>query len=177
MEMRTLSPQQRQALHALWGVYSRRFLTVAKENARSERLAWASRNIERAVESFTELSVGEAAQLIELMKQALGQETKVVPRPRRDLALAYGTAGQRKETSNQIQMVDAPTLELLDRLLGQLGWSPERLDVFLHSRKSPVRRGAIRTLGEANRVIWALKRMLRRRESSASDAAELKRAG
>jgi hypothetical protein len=51
---------------------------------------------------------------------------------------------------------------LLDRLLGRLGWTRERLDAFLRSRKSPVRSGAIRTLAEANRVIWALKRMLRR---------------
>ncbi len=64
-------------------------------------------------------------------------------------------------------MVDAPTLELLDRLLGQLGWTRERLDGFLRSSKSPVRSGRIRTLAEANSVIWVLKSLLRRAEGSA----------
>ncbi len=64
--------------------------------------------------------------------------------------------------ADAIELVDAPTLELLHRLLGQLGWTRERLDAFLHSSKSPVRSGVIRTMAEANRVIWSLKRMLRR---------------
>jgi hypothetical protein len=70
--------------------------------------------------------------------------------------------GRRGHEQEEIRLVDAATLALLDRLLGRLGWTRERLDAFLRSRKSPVRSGAIRTLAEANRVIWALKRMLRR---------------
>jgi hypothetical protein len=194
-----LSKGQLQALHALFHLYAPRFLNAtdggtSSDGARSARLSWASGTIGRELSSFSELRPDEAAQLIETMKKALGQEVNPAKRqrqrrPGRDLALAYGTAGRRGETSNQIQMVDAPTLELLDRLREQLGWTRERLDSFLHSKHSPVRSGAIRTLGEANRVVWVMKSLLRRGKHSASKsggsisdpggdgAATLKRAG
>jgi hypothetical protein len=196
-----LWPSQLVALHSLFHRYAPRFLGAANGGAgsdgaavasssprhgaaaRSSRLAWASGIVGRELCSFTELRPAEAAQLIELMKKALGQEANSPKRPRRrrrpgrEQARAYGRAGRRGYASSEIKMVDAPTLELLDRLLSQLGWTRERLDGFLHSKKSPVRSGAIRTLGEANRVIWVPKSMLRRQESSAADAAALKRAG
>ncbi|PYU52681.1 MAG: hypothetical protein DMG48_05220 [Acidobacteria bacterium] len=191
-----LSRGQLQALHALFHLYGPRFLDAAgggagSDGAHSARLVWASGIIERELSSFNELQPDEAARLIETMKEALGQEVNPAKRsrqrrPGRDLAHAYGTSGRRTETSNQIQMVDAPTLELLDRLREQLGWTRERLDGFLHSKHSPVRSGAIRTLAEANRVIWVLKSLLRRGRNSASmnapvsgpgvDAATFKRA-
>jgi len=176
-----LWPSQLAALHSLFHLYAPRFLGAASAGAGSDgvaarraRLAWASGIVGRELSSFTELQPAEATQLIERMKLALGQEIKRAPRarrPGREQARAYGTAGRRGQTSNEINMVDAPTLELLDRLLAQLGWTRERLDAFLRSPKSPVRSGAIRTLAEANRTIWALRGMLRRQESSAPDAA------
>lgn len=198
MKFAKLSPSQLTALHSLFHLYEPRFLDTTdgdagSDAARSARLAWASGTIGRALSSFSELLPDEAAQLIEKMKLALGQEINPARRPRqrrpgRDLARAYGTAGRRNATSNEIQMVDAPTSELLDRLREQLGWTRERLDAFLHSKHSPVRSGAIRTLGDANRVIWVLRSLLRRGKHSASksastselggnDAATLKRAG
>jgi hypothetical protein len=176
-----LSPSQLTALHSLYYLYAPRFLDAVdsgagSNDARGARLAWASGTVGRELSSFNEIHFDEAAQLIETMKKALGQEINPAKRtrqrrPGRDLAHGYGTAGRRNESSNQIQMVDAPTLELLDRLREQLGWTRERLDAFLHSSKSPVRSGAIRTLAEANRIIWALKRMLRRTEHSGSKKA------
>ncbi len=185
------------ALHSLFHLYAPRFLNTANggsDAARGARLAWASGIIGHELSSFSDLLPGEAAQLIEIMKKALGQEVNPAKRsrqrrPGRDLAHAYGTSGRRGETTSQIQMVDAPTLELLDRLREQLGWTRERLDAFLHSKHSPVRSGAIRTLGEANRVIWVMRSLLRRAKHSASknsstsdlggndDAATLQRAG
>ncbi len=184
-----LSPSQLTALHSLFRLYAPRFLDAADsgagtDGARTIRLAWASGIVGRELSSFNELQLDEAAQLIETMKTALGQEVNPAKkscqrRPDRDLAHAYGTAGRRNKPSNQIQMVDAPTMELLNRLREQLGWSRERLDSFLHSKRSPVRSHAIRTLGEANRTIWVLRAMLHRKKSSASDAGatNLMRAG
>jgi len=190
-----LSPSQLTALHSLFHLYEPRFLDATNggdrsSDARSARLAWASGTIGRELSSFNDLQPGEAALLIEIMKKALGQEINPAKRPRqrpgRDLALAYGTSGRRGETSNEIRLVDAPTLELLDRLRGELGWTRERLDAFLHSKHSPVHGGAIRTLAEANRVVWVLRALLRRRGKPAKsgsaydpggDDAALKRAG
>lgn len=164
-----LWPSQLMALHSLFRVYAPRFLGRAGlKIERKERLAWASDIVLRPVTSFYELRSDEAARLIDFMKLALGQE--VTPpdknfyrrRPDRDQARAYGTAGRRGNPSNEVQLVDAPTLALVDRLVAQLGWDRARFDAFLHSKHSPVRSGAIRTLPEANGVIWALRKMLRR---------------
>jgi hypothetical protein len=89
-------------------------------------------------------------------------------RPDRDQARAYGTAGRRANPSKEIRLVDLPTLELVDRLRTQLGWTPARLTGFLRSSKSPVSGGVIRTLPEANGVIWALRNMLRRARSQST---------
>ncbi len=167
-----LSKGQLQALHSLFHLYAPRFLDTTdsgagSDAARGARLTWASGIIGHELSSFNDLQPDEAAQLIETMKKALGQEIKPARRarerrPGRDLARAYGTAGRRGESSNEIQMVDGPTSELLDRLREQLGWTRERLDAFLKSKHSPIRSGVVRTLGEANRVIWAMRQMLRR---------------
>src|SRR5712691_9121399 len=186
------------ALHSLFHLYAPRFLNAANggagtNDARSARLAWASGIVGRELSSFNELQPDEAAQLIENMKSALGQEINPAKRsrqrrPGRDLALRYGRAGRRDDDSNEIQMVDAPTLELLERLREQLGWTLARLDAFLRSRQSPVRSGTIRTLADANRVIWCMRTFLRRGKRSTTksgstsdhgggDAATLQRVG
>lgn len=58
-----------------------------------------------------------------------------------------------------LQRLSSPTLESARK---------QRLEVFLRSRMSPVRSGTIRTLGEANRVIWALRNMIRRAKRAAN---------
>jgi hypothetical protein len=87
----------------------------------------------------------------------------------RALEEKYGTAGLRRP-------VEAKTWRLIDLRLARLGWSRQHLDDFLRSSKSPVRGGTIRTLGEAHRVLLALKGLLAGAKSSTSDAATLKRA-
>lgn len=161
------------ALHSLFRLYAPRFLGTARIE-RTERLAWASDRVGRSLASFSELHADEAARLIDLMKGLLGQRV-IAPsrkaaqskwrRPDRDQAHAYGTAGRRSSSSNERTMVDAPTLALLDRLRAQLGWNPARLEAFLRSKNSPLSGGVIRTLQDANGVIWAMRKMLRRAES------------
>ncbi len=137
---------------------------AGSSEARSERLAWASQNIGRTVSSFNELRASEAGRLIKLLKRALGQEILASRRRPldRETALAYGTAGRRGCEEKQIHLVADETWKLIDLLLEKLGWTRDRLDRFLRSSKSPVPSGSIRTLSEANRVIWALKGMARR---------------
>lgn len=137
-------------------------------SARDHRLAWASEMIGRDLGSFAALTSREAAALIDSLKRALGQEVRQPRsrrRPDRAQAHAYGTAGRRNSSTNEIRLVDAATMELIDGLVDQLGWTRDRLQSFLRSRTSPLRSGAIRTLPEANRVIWALKNMKCRAES------------
>src|SRR6185437_13746825 len=115
---------------------------------RAQRLAWASGIIGRAINSFSELRSDEATRLIELMKKALGQSTapRSRKRPDRDQARAYGSAGRRSNSSNEIRLVDDTTLGFVESLIAQLGWSQERFDRFLSSSARPVKSGAIRTL-------------------------------
>jgi hypothetical protein len=155
-----ITGKQMKRLQTLWGFFCRQASLDAKD--REARLNWVADAIGRKISSFRELSDGEANTAIDAIQKLLPPELLKRTRPSRRLAKDYGTAGRRGHEQEEIRLVDAATLALLDRLLGQLGWSRERLDAFLHSSKSPVRSGAIRTLAEANRVIWALKRMLRR---------------
>ncbi|MFL6313715.1 MAG: hypothetical protein ACJ71W_16580 [Terriglobales bacterium] len=167
------SPAQLTALHSLFRLYAPRFLGTARIE-RKERIAWAADRVGRPLASFSELHADEAARLIDLMKGVLGQKITAPSRsaahskwqrPDRDQAQAYGTAGRRSSRSNERTIVDAPTLALVDRLRAKLGWNQARLDAFLHSKNSPVSGGVIRTLQDANGVIWAMRQMLRRAET------------
>ncbi len=173
----TISPHQLKRLQTLWGLFCPQSQLDPRD--RGARLHWASEAIGRQVGSFSELSAAEAATTIDALQQHLPGELIQRRRPSRRLAQAYGTAGRRNRVEKEVRLVDAETLRVLDSLLGRLGWTRERFDLFLHSRKSPVRSGAIRTLAEANRAIWALKNILRRIQSPAlNGAAEtLRRAG
>jgi len=155
-----ITGKQLKRLQTLWGIFCRQANRDAKD--REVRLGWVADAIGRQISSFRELRADEANAAIDAIQKLLPQELLKRKRPSRRLAQAYGTAGRRGQEQKEVQLVDAPTMELLYRLLGQLGWTRERLDAFLHSSKSPVRSGVIRTMAEANRVIWALKRMLRR---------------
>lgn len=174
----TASPitgKQMRRLQTLWGLFCRQANLDAKD--RAARLQCVAGAIGRQIGSFRELTADEANIAIDAVQQHLSPELLKRKRPSRRLANAYGTAGRRGREQNEVRLADAATLELLDRLRSRLGWSRDRLDLFLKSSKSPVSSGAIRTLAEANRVTWALKGILRRQESSAADAAAMKRAG
>jgi hypothetical protein len=146
-------------------------------DSREQRLELASRILGRIVFSFSDLSFDEASSLLDSAKKALGQYTAPRSRrnrPDREQALAYGTAGRRENKSKEIRLVDAPTMELIRHLTAQLGWTEERFSAFLRSSTSPVKSGAIRTLPEANRVIWALKNMLRTTKVSCGNVSHSK---
>lgn len=177
--MRALDKLGRRQLTALHTLYAQRAARAGDDpDDRGARLAWAAHEIGRAISSFGNLSFQEAAELIGRLKRELGQEEKdPARRPGRNSARAYGIAGRRGNQQTEIRLADADTLHLLESLREELGWTREQLDVFLHSRQSPVKSGAIRTLAEANRVIWALKGMLRHRKKGGEVDAGLRCAG
>ncbi len=155
-----ITGKQLKRLLTLWGQFCRLSNLDAKD--RVVRLDWTSGAIGRQISSFKELSADESNIAMNVLVKHLPPELYKGKRPSRRLAQAYGTAGRHGCEEKEVRLVDAETMRLMYGLLAQLGWTHARLDVFLRSRKSPVRSGAIRTLAEANRVIWALKRMLRR---------------
>ena len=159
-----ISPAQLRRLQTLWGLFCRQAQLDAGD--RAARLEWVGKQIGRAIESFRDLTASEANSAIDTIQNLLPSEMVVKTRPRRRLAHAYGTAGRRGQTTNEIALVDHATLELLNGLLAQVGWTKDHLDSFLRSKRSPVRSGAIRTLAEANRVIWVLKAMVRRQRAA-----------
>jgi len=159
-------------LQTLWGMFARHANLDAKD--REARLGWVAGAIGRQISSFHELRADEAKTAIDAIQKHLPAEMLTKRRPSRRTAHAYGTAGRKAKgrseigAPREIRMADAETWRLLDGLLGKLGWTRERLDAFVRSSKSPVRAHAIRTLGEANRVIWVLKSMLRRAETASN---------
>jgi len=155
-----ITGKQMKRLLTLWGLLCRQANLDATD--RQARLTWISDAIGRTVSSIKELSVVEGRTVIDAIQKHLPPELLWTKRPRQSTARAYGTAGRRGQVEIEIPLVDAETLQLIDRLLQKLGWTRERFDLFLRSPKSPVRSGMIRTLAEANRVTWALKRMARR---------------
>jgi hypothetical protein len=171
-----ITRSQRKRLQTLWGLLCRQASLDMKD--RTARLGWVSDSIGRQISSFNELRADEAKTAIDAIQKHLPAEMLYRKRPSRQVAQAYGTAGRRGREDAEVRLVDAPTAALIDRLLRQLGWTRESLDSFLRSKHSPVRSGAIRTLAEANRLIWVLKSLLRRKPSSSgAGGTDFKQAG
>jgi hypothetical protein len=177
----SINGKQMKRLQTLWGLFCRhRMATALAENSkdcssrmswvdakdREARLGWVAGTIGRQIGSCSELTAAEAKTAIDAIQKHLPAELLTKRRPSRETARAYGTAGRKGLGDKEVRMADAGTLQLLAKLMTALGWTRERLDAFLRSRKSPVKSGTIRTLAEANRVIWILKGMLRREKSA-----------
>lgn len=142
--------------------------------ARESRLIWASGLIERPIASFSDLTQNDARHLIDTLQGQLGvPETKykhsrrAVRRGNRRLdshaAQKAGTEGRHDQIHNESTLVCAADLARIQYALDELGWNQAQLDAWLRSSRSPLGKRAtpeIRTLGDANRVWWALKRMI-----------------
>jgi len=171
-----ITAAQLKSLQTLYGKWARSSLVVAAGDPREARLEWASQQIGRPVASFKELDGGEAAKLIDLLKQAVGQEVKPRwERPRRELAKAIGTHGRRGRRTKLQVMATPEGLGEVDRLRGNLGWTREQLDAWLRSRYSPLAGRAeprILTMADCNRVRWGLKAMFKRSHPATNAEAE-----
>jgi hypothetical protein len=163
MKDTAITGRQMRRLQTLWGLFARQAHLEAKD--REARIGWVAGAVGRQISSFKELTAAEAKIAIDAVQKHLPPELVKASASRRT-AHAYGTAGRRSaHKSGDVRMADPGTLQLLANLCTALGWGRERLDAFLRSPKSPVRSGTIRTLAEANKVIWVLKSLLRRGES------------
>ena len=159
------------ALQTLWSQHARRSLDVSTGDARAARLAWASDQVKHPVASFSDLTNFEAASLIDLLQKSLGQVNqgkRTGKRPRirnRDRAQAAGTEGRRGFSSASSTMVSAEDLARIDNAITRLGWTRDRFDAWLRSDSSPLGKTSnpqIRTLGDANKIWWPMKAMLKR---------------
>jgi hypothetical protein len=168
MTQTKISTAQLTRLQVLWTQYASREMM---KNSRDERLRWASEQTKRAISSFKELTLSEASDLINLLQSEMGiKESSPAVRPRRfrsrmkdrDQAHAAGTEGRRGSRGN-FTIAQAEDLSMLDAMLTEMQWTRERLDAFLTSPSSPLRgRTQLRTVGDVNRVLWALKRIAAR---------------
>jgi hypothetical protein len=168
MTQTKISAAQLTRLQVLWTQYASREMM---KNSRHERLRWASEQTKRAISSFKELTLSEASDLINLLQSEMGiKESSPAVRPRRfrsrmkdrDQAHAAGTEGRRGSRGN-FTIAQAEDLSMLDAMLTEMQWTRERLDAFLTSPSSPLRgRTQLRTVGDVNRVLWALKRIAAR---------------
>jgi hypothetical protein len=170
MTQSTISTAQLTRLQVLWTQHAGREMM---KNSRDERLRWASEQTKRAISSFKELRITEASDLINLLQAELGiKESSPAVRPRRfrsrikdrDQAQAAGTEG-RRGSRDKFTIATAEDLGMIDAKLSDMGWTLERLDAFLRSPSSPLRGRSntqLRTVGDVNKVLWALKRIAER---------------
>jgi hypothetical protein len=137
-----------------------------RTRSREERLLWASLVVGRQVASFGELSSEEA-------NTAIARLDKDVPQKKRRRAKPMGRdAGERHAKDGRWdgekfvptpQLASAVDLENIEQYYHRLGWDRDTFDRWLRSPRSPLGRRSqpkIVTVAQANRVRWALKKML-----------------
>lgn len=166
---RPISPGQLQRLQVLYGQLCAH---THESSDRESRLIWAAGLLERPIASFKDLTSDDARHLIDTLQGQLGIPSNERPRSRRprlsrDAAYRAGTEGRRGVGDKAVTLVSPADLARIDYALGELGWSRGQLDGWLRSSRSPLGKRSspeIRTLGDANRVWWALKRMIDKRK-------------
>jgi hypothetical protein len=165
-----ITRDQMKRLQTLWGQYARK--ASWDNGGREQRLSWASSITKRDISSFNDLRLSEASDLINILQADLGikQSSPAVRKRRlrsrikdRDQAHAAGTEG-RRDHRDKLTIAAAEDIAMIESQLDVMGWTRVRLDAFLRSSSSPLGRRAnpeMRTLGDVNRVLWALKRIAR----------------
>jgi hypothetical protein len=141
-----------------------------RTKGREERLRWASILCNRDVLSFGELTREEAKRAIDTLQRHLGSGSRKPREKRRmsrDQALRYGKDGRHDSSFEDApQMASALDLETIEKYYTRLSWSRAQFDGWLRSPRSPLGKRSnpqISTTADANRVRWALKKMLQQR--------------
>jgi hypothetical protein len=159
-----ITANQMRRLQTLYGQLAAHAL---EGSDRESRLKWVSDQVGHAVASFKDLTAEEAHRLIDGLQGQMhmkfpAQRSRRRPRLDRDAAHRAGTEGRKGNTSREVTIVSEADLARIRYALDLLGWNQAQLDAWLSSPRSPLGRRAnpsIRTLADANRVWWALKRM------------------
>ena len=155
-----ITPAQLRRLQVLYGQFERHSLD-SPGAARQDRLYWATQATGRAISSFKDLTLDEGKRLIDSLQLTIGH--KVPSRtPRRKQTRhdseKKGTEGRHDQIHPEVTIAGPAEIEMIQRDLDRLGWSQAQLEAFLASPRSPIKPSrTIRTLGDANRVHWALK--------------------
>lgn len=156
----SITPDQLKRLQVLYAQLARHTLQAAQ---REERLAWASQLCGRRIASFSGLTLDEGRHLIDTLQSQLG--VKVPPKRKRldrDQARRAGTEGRRNQDRKEATLAGPSGFARIQYALDLLGWNQAQFDGWLRSPRSPLGKKSdpkIRTLGDANRVWWALKKM------------------
>jgi hypothetical protein len=147
-------------LQVLYGQYEAHSLD-APGKSREDRLSFASVWTGRTIHSFSNLTVEEGISLIDGIQRMLNVKApSKTPRRRieRKAAEKAGTEGRHDQIHNEVTLASSDDFARIQNQLTRLGWNQAGLDRFLLSSRSPLKgRGQIRTLGDANKVYWALK--------------------
>jgi|SRR5579884_343703 len=162
-----ITPAQMKRLQVLYAQLVRSTFDGG-DGSREARLAWASQLVCRKISSFSDLTFNDAKHLIDITQQQLGVKAPAKKRERlsREAALQAGTEGRRDGSPDKHTLVGPHDLARIQYALDLLGWTQEQLEAWLRSPRSPLGKRsnpAIRTVGDANRVWWALKRMAQSR--------------
>ena len=156
-----ITKDQLRRLQVLYKQYEAHSLDTG--TTREDRLAWASSRIGRTISSFSDLTLDEGRAMIDGLQRALGvalPSKKPRRRQTRRDGQKAGTEGRHDQIHAESTLVGDRDIRRIQREMDRLGWDQARLDAFLASPSGPnARSTAIRTLGDANRVYWALKRM------------------
>ena len=175
-------------LKRLQTLYSQVAAGDALAKTREQRLMWAGLVANRAIASFSELTEDEAKTCIERLQAALNERQPAVKRSYRrrkkmrtqiadrERAARHGKDGRHDSTfAEQPQLAGRYDLDVIEGYVARLGWSRAQFDGWLGSARSPLKPRAaspepqaeaaqIRTVAEANRVRWALVKMLKGRK-------------
>ena len=153
-----ITPPQLKRLQVLYGQYAAHSLDM--DAGREGRLVWAAERVGRKVASFSDLTIDEGISLIDGLQRAMGIPSAVRNRSGQRAAEKAGTEGRRDQLHAESTLVCDQDIRRIQREITRLGWDQSRLEAFLASPKGPNNhRTQIRTLGDANRAYWALKRM------------------
>jgi hypothetical protein len=158
-------------LQVLYGQYERHSLD-APGKSREERLRWASERCGRPIASFSTLAPEEGRKLIDTLQGLLRVKApSKTPRKRmaRKDAEKAGTEGRRDQIHTETTLVSSGDLARIGEQLTRLGWNQAGLDRFLLGSRNPLKgRTQILTLGDANKVYWALKHIPARKDQPAA---------
>ena len=179
MAERPISRRQLVRIQTLWALLCRQQGLGKPSGTRGARLAWLGGTLGRQVASTKELTLAEATASIDALQKCLPPELlRRRARPGARRAMAMGRAGRRdfsRDAGRGSRVIELPgpaELELLATLRAELGLDDARFAAFLRSRKGPLGgRERIETLADANRIIWALKGILRRAKKKGSPLA------
>jgi hypothetical protein len=163
--MSTISTPALRRLQTLYAQFERRSLDG--DNSREARLAWATERLGKPVASFSALTSADGKFLIDALQLSMniGETSKRQRKSTRDRQ-KEGTEGRRDQLHPDTTLLDGSerVLRLIQQEMSALGWNKERLLAFLRSPSGPNQhRDTILTLGDANRIHFALKRMSRRK--------------